>query len=94
MIIGSNKSNKRALENTKQGFSVYPNPSKDFIVIESNTAIGKLMIYDITGLLIEVHDIQQNKQQVPLNLPVGTYILQLHSATGILSKKIVVMGSE
>ncbi|MEZ4887044.1 MAG: T9SS type A sorting domain-containing protein [Chitinophagales bacterium] len=87
----SMQGNKRALENTEQDFSVYPNPSKDFVVIESNTATAKLLIYDITGLLIEVHDIQQNKQQVPLNLSVGTYILQLHSATGILSKKIVVM---
>lgn len=65
--------NINQLSNTDISF--YPNPAKDFIQIEENSAIQQLKIYNSQGQL--VYEIEINTSKIDIrNLPNGNYLLQ------------------
>jgi hypothetical protein len=67
--------------------SVYPNPTKDFINIESTMSIDKIEIYNISGSKIVE---KRNSQRINLtNLERGVYFLKAYSNGNTVSKKIL-----
>ncbi|WP_194766269.1 T9SS type A sorting domain-containing protein [Tamlana sp. I1] len=72
-------------------FVIYPNPIKDIINIQSNTAVSSLTLFDITGKKVfESKNVLSNKVAVGKLLP-GVYIIRLIGANAsTVIKKIVV----
>ncbi|WP_353778871.1 aryl-sulfate sulfotransferase [Winogradskyella sp. 3972H.M.0a.05] len=68
--------------------SLYPNPTKDFISIESNITINSYEIYDLLGKKIASNELINNSINVS-DLNSGMYILNLYSDSGKTSKRIV-----
>jgi hypothetical protein len=67
-------------EQTPLSFSVFPNPSRDQISIESNTIVNQVRILDLTGR--EVRNQFTEEQQVNLSvgdLPSGNYVVIVKS---------------
>ncbi len=70
----------------KNNIQVYPNPSSDFINIKNVDNIQKIRLYDVSGKM--VLETQFNEIDIR-KLPVGQYILNVHSGSEIISKKII-----
>ena len=72
--------------------SIYPNPVKDLVYINSKDAVEKYEIIDVTGRLI-TSGVPQKENQVSSvsteKLTAGLYILKLHTTKGIVTKKII-----
>ncbi|ARV09197.1 hypothetical protein BTO05_05915 [Winogradskyella sp. PC-19] len=67
--------------------SIYPNPTQDFINIESTMSIDKVEIYNISGSKIVE---KRNSQRINLtNLERGVYFLKIYSNGNTVSKKIL-----
>ena len=68
--------------------SLVPNPSNNFINIESSEPIDSIQLFDLNGksLLIEDRSTILNVQ----NLPPGIYLLEIKSNKTLTTKKIVV----
>lgn len=66
---------------TKNNFSVYPNPTKDLtFVVEKNFVNGVLVcvIMDLSGRILEKISSNSNKTQIDLSpYPAGTYFLNI-----------------
>ncbi len=70
----------------KNNIQVYPNPSSDFINIKNLDNIQKIRLYDVSGKM--VLETQFNEIDIR-KLPAGQYILNVHSGSEIISKKII-----
>ena len=72
--------------------SIYPNPVKDLVYINSKDVVEKYEIIDVTGRLI-TSGVPQKENQVSSvsteKLTAGLYILKLHTTKGIVTKKII-----
>jgi hypothetical protein len=71
---------------------VYPNPSADFIQIESTEdQINQVKLYDIMGKLVFEQSINDTKYTMNVSqLSTGLYQLKLSFATGEISRRIEV----
>lgn len=69
-------------ELTSNEFSVYPNPSTNYINICTNDEISKISIFDLSGKLIfDInHKLFQNNQLDISMLSKGTYVLQIENS--------------
>ena len=70
-------------ERTADVFEIYPNPSVDFVKIQSNTAIKEVKIFSTTGALMHVY---QNVTDTSLNIDVrawsaGLYVIHVGEKT-------------
>lgn len=73
-------------EKNKTNFSIYPNPSKDMLTINSNTQIGEIIISDILGNTVYTVNVKNNEQTVDLSLlNSGIYFITVGNTT----KKII-----
>jgi hypothetical protein len=83
------KLNSTSLSNLdfhKENVLIYPNPSKDFITINTDNEIQKVTISDLNGRMLSI----QFDSIVNLsNLIPGIYILNIESENGTSSKKII-----
>lgn len=63
---------------------IYPNPVSDILFIESKNTIGRLSIFDLSGKLIEVINIGENKSaKINVNsYHKGKYILKIETKNG------------
>ena len=64
--------------------SVYPNPAKDFVVLQSARSISEVKIYNVTGALVKsIKNVADNKVNVA-DLQAGVYIVKINdSAEGV-----------
>ncbi len=69
-------------EEGNKDISIFPNPSKDFIIINSNLTFDKFEIYDVIGNLI-VSDNYHSYKITINSLSNGFYIIKLLSNNGI-----------
>ncbi|QTY26718.1 T9SS type A sorting domain-containing protein [Flavobacterium sp. CS20] len=73
----------------KESISIYPNPAKDVLHVESSTiAIESLRIYNLSGRLVS----EKGKIEHQINvsqLQQGVYILEIETAVGVLRDKLV-----
>jgi hypothetical protein len=59
--------------------SIYPNPTKNFININSSAIVGKVLIYNIDGKKLQ----EGTSSKVDLSkLPSGSYLLKIEFADG------------
>ena len=66
---------------------VYPNPAKDFIIIDSNHPISKILVYNENGKLVIEH---HNTNIINLtNQPAGLYLIKFESNSKSFSKRII-----
>jgi len=65
---------------------VYPNPTSDFIKIKGVENILKIRIFDMNGKMV----LENQASEADIRkLPVGQYILNVHTDSQIISKKII-----
>lgn len=74
--------------NTKNNMSIYPNPVKNMLHIDTEEQVSKLSIYNISGSLIRSYDNIDNTIDVS-NLTKGMYILVVQSEKGISQNKFI-----
>ena len=70
-------------------FSVYPNPTADFIEIKTNENIDKVALYSSLGQLV-LRKENPLKQIDIKNITTGFYILKIYSGNKIATKKIII----
>jgi hypothetical protein len=70
--------------------SIYPNPAKDRIYISSNTAIDKILVYNIFGQMMYKSSKKDNSIIVDIsNFAKGIYLVKVFSKNEITTKKII-----
>ena len=70
---------------------VYPNPSNDYIMVESSTAFDRISLFDIAGKQLYFKDIFSNSSKINLSyFNNGIYILKIKYEDKIISKKIII----
>ncbi|MEM0542386.1 endonuclease [Flavobacterium sp. j3] len=76
-------------ENT---ISIYPNPAKDIITIQSNSAVEEIDIITINGQLVQQikKPIFDNNTYSISNLPKGFYFLRFTSDNASATKKVII----
>jgi choice-of-anchor B domain-containing protein len=73
----SNFSTAEISENTKEEFSLYPNPSNDKITIENAEIDSYVHIRDLNGKIQKTIQVSANKMEIDLqSLSAGIYIIQ------------------
>ena len=71
---------------TKSKIMVYPNPAKDFVIINSSEKVESVSVYDNLGRLIKI----ENQNKIDLSkLLKGNYLIKIKTKTGELIEKIV-----
>jgi hypothetical protein len=69
---------------------VYPNPSNGIITVKNNAAISQITVSNLLGQRVITQTANDSTAQVDItSLPVGTYILQVATATGNATSKII-----
>jgi pectate lyase len=68
--------------------NIYPNPVKDYFIIDTEDRIEKVEIYSITGLLI-LKNSEYYKVIDTRNLSDGTYVVIVYTDKGLLRQKII-----
>ena len=70
---------------------VYPNPTSGTLNIESVSNIKELHVYSIYGSLVSVVKVNSKQQSVDVsNYATGTYMVQLHTDTGVITKRVII----
>ncbi|GGD13788.1 T9SS type A sorting domain-containing protein [Flavobacterium orientale] len=71
---------------------IYPNPSKDFVTIESdnNYMIDAIQITDLNGRIIDSYSVNANEYGLNIsNLSKGVYLIRIATDNGVGVKKLV-----
>jgi hypothetical protein len=81
--------NNIALQNT---FSIYPNPSDGNIVISKSEANNKAIsvkVFDLLGRVLQQQQLAfaNNQSSLKINLPTGTYIVELQDSEGNVNRE-------
>ena len=81
-------------EGNNIGITVYPNPAKEKIIIESfNGTIGNVQIFNAIGQLVNTIE-NKKRQQIVIdshNYAEGIYYLKISSGETVLNKKISII---
>ena len=70
--------------------SIYPNPAKDAVNVQSSSIIKSITVYDLQGRKIQA--VQATGQQAQVNisaLKAGIYLFSIETEAGSIMKKIV-----
>lgn len=74
----------------ESNFLIYPNPSNNYINVETNLKDYSLSVFDVMGKLIYKEKTPQNKTRINIsNFSNGIYFLQLANGDKIISKKFI-----
>ena len=75
---------------TKASVSIYPNPTSDFIHIETDMLVYQVVLFDNVGNpVVNEVVLDQTPFQVPVSqLEAGFYILRVSGSTSTLTKRI------
>jgi|GEM_PF-3552463 len=76
------------LENS---LKLYPNPSKDFVTVEINSADNtKLKIFDINGQAVLLKELKNGSNTINIShFSVGVYMFEISNETGKTMKKVI-----
>ena len=77
-------------ENTQE-LNLYPNPAKDFVMVDEAPQGSTYLIFDLNGRLVDQGVLNSNR--IDLSLPEGTYITNIKSAEIEFRGKLIVSGS-
>jgi len=88
-IIVTFRASATGIEDVRsQGISIFPNPAKDKIFIQSELQIRKVEVYSLTGALL-MSDNNFNGEISVSALPKGIYLLRVYTDNGVTVSKIV-----
>jgi len=69
---------------------VYPNPARDYLIVECQSIIDKLMIFDMTGRVVGNYTPAQEKYTIPVNnMQNGIYIIKGSTKKGQFIRKFI-----
>jgi hypothetical protein len=71
--------------------TIYPSPAHDFLTINSATGLKHICIHSLTGIIMRSSDLSAQKSvTVPVSgFPNGMYIIRMHAADKIITRKFV-----
>ena len=78
------------LDKTNSTFIVYPNPAKDFIIIESENVISEISIFDLKGKEMMKQNVMSGENISVSTLSKGLYFLQIKNESTIQIKKLII----
>jgi hypothetical protein len=71
--------------------SIYPNPAKNELFIQSDFKVITLEIYNNLGVKVKEKELNRHEAKVDIaNLPSGNYTLKLLTTQGEVKKKFVI----
>lgn len=74
----------------KAPYTMYPNPVGNTLNISDLNGVNKIVIYDVSGKLIESFEVESHQVSVNTsNLNVGVYIVSFHTESGILTSRFI-----
>jgi len=88
------KPNILGIPDLNSEFSIYPNPTADFInIIDKSSQINRIQIFDIEGKKIQESSISKSKSQIQVShLRAGIYLIKLFSINGeIYNQKLIIV---
>lgn len=74
--------------NTKNDFSIYPNPVQDILYIRSNDEVTKAEIYDATGRILRTTGVKNNSVSVS-DLKTGNYIIKIFTKSKTMTYQFI-----
>jgi hypothetical protein len=81
------------IKNDLKGIVVYPNPTSDFLTIESKTnQIKQIIVINTLGIIVQEQEVFEVNGELKLsinNLPKGIYYLKLTTEVGVTLIKII-----
>ena len=72
---------------SKVEIKLYPNPSADFVIIDSSVGIASWTLFDLNGKLLK-QSVSELQIRVS-DLPAGVYFLKIDTGNGVVTKKII-----
>lgn len=69
---------------------IYPNPLKNFMVVQSEQMIQRIEILDLSGKVLAMQTINSNQIEIPIELENGFYIVKLIAEGGKYSERMCV----
>jgi hypothetical protein len=69
-------------------WGIYPNPTSEFITIQTQAAIENICVYSLSGQKQAV-EMNSNKQLNVKSLANGVYLLNITTATGTATKRFI-----
>ena len=77
-------------EFNETNISVYPNPAKDVVRIQSASVIKNITVYDLQGRIIQFSQIENQNAELNIStLKTGIYLFSINTEAGTIVKKIV-----
>lgn len=77
-------------EATKNEITVFPNPTSDFININTTEGIKSIKLYDVKGGLVISQPLSNKNPRLDIStLPKGNYLLTIETNAGTETKKII-----
>lgn len=71
-------------------FSVYPNPTTDKLMVESQVVVNQFDIYNITGAMIMSKPVDEKSFEINVSeLPAGTYLIKMRANGLVRTKRFV-----
>ena len=84
------QSSSNIKSNKAVDISIYPNPAKDYITIQSND-LFKISVFDITGKKVKEVNMRDNNTTINIsNLKSGIYTVKLQNKKTVYDKKIII----
>jgi N-acetylneuraminic acid mutarotase len=69
---------------------IYPNPLKNFMVVQSEQMIQRIEIHDLLGKVVGTQLINSNQIEIPIDLENGCYIVKLIAHAAEFTQRICV----
>ncbi len=84
-------SNTQDIDKNNYSIQLYPNPTTEFLVIETETdIISEIQIYDISGKLVLSNVINSNHKEIDVSkLPQSVYLINIKINNTVFSKKFI-----
>ena len=77
------------LEVNEANFLIYPNPSIGNITVDASYEFDKIRIFNIQGQVLKTQEVSSNGMTLDLSMfENGSYLIQLESMNGTLSKTL------
>lgn len=69
------------ISSAKKGNLLYPNPAKDFVMLQSSKQVSEVKIYNLTGAVVKtISKVTDNRINIS-DLPAGIYIVKTNDST-------------
>ena len=72
---------------SKAEINLYPNPSTDYVTVDSSVDIVSLTLFGLNGKVLK-SAVSASQIQV-VDLPAGFYLLKIETVEGVVTKKII-----